>query len=460
MTRLFLLFFPAILFSYSIDFQTALDIALTNNKELQAKKLDVETAKQDLIQAKGYDLGKMQIEETISKTNHAGYVFGMKLASREADFSSFGFDQFLSAMPALIGGVPGASAQVLATQPDLLNNPEARTNFETKISYEVPIFTGFKIQNAKEMARLQILAQEAKVSHDAKKLELEILKAYNGAVASKYFIDAINQAKRATTSFVNLAQELHNEGMVTKIDVNQAQVFDMDIDAKLIEAQNRFDLAIAYLQFLTDDPTISDVKEFIMISTSIIDQENQEFVTNRDDFQMMQYNTQTMKTNIDLNSASDYPMVGAYVEYGFNDDQFNNISSDKDYYMGAIGIQYTLFDGHNKSVEKQKAKIKYTQTKLYLEQMQSGIKLEVKNNLLNLQAKEKIYLQKQKAQVLAQDILEKSQELYKNQLISMNDLLMQQAKNQEAIAHTILAQYEYSLAKANYKLSLGNSLKD
>lgn len=459
MGKLFLLFFPIFLFSYTIDFSTALDIALEKNKELQAKKLDIETAKQDLVQAKGYELGKMQIEENISRTNHAGYVFGMKLASREADFAAFGFDQFLSQMPALIGGVPGASATVLGTQPDKLNNPEARTNFETKVSYEVPIFTGFKLQNAKEMARLQVLAQEAKYSHDSKKLEIEVLKAYNGAVAAKYFIDAIKRAKKATKSFVYLAQELHKEGMVTNIDVNQAQVFDMDIDSKLVEAQNKFDLAIAYLQFLTDDPQIEDVKEFIMIQTQNTPSINDESVNNRDDFQWMQYNAQTMKKNIGLKESEYYPMVGAYVEYGMNDDTFS-LDNDKDYYMGAIGIKYTLFDGNYRSSEKQKAKIKYTQTKLYLDQMESGIKLEIKNNMLTMKAKEKIYIQKQKAQALADEILYKSEEMYKNQLISMNELLLQQAKNQEAQANTILSQYEYSLARANYKLSLGKSLKD
>ncbi len=453
------LFFPLFLFSYTIDFDTAINITLEQNKELQAKKLDIEVAKQDLIQAKGYEFGKMKIEENISRTNHAGYVFGMKLASREADFGSFGFDEFLSQMPALMGGVPGADTAVLGTQPDQLNYPEARTNYETKISYEVPIFTGFKLQNAKEMARLQILAQEAKFSYDTKKLQIEVLKAYNGAVAAKYFIEAIKKAQIATKSFVDMATQMNIEGFVTKIDVNQATVFDLDVETKLIEAQNKFDLAIAYLQFLTNDANISDVKEFVIFEKNEIALDKEAFLNDREDFQWMQYNTQTMKKNIDFKGADLYPMVGAYVEYGMNDDSFD-LSSDKDYYMGALGIKYTLFDGSVSSSEKQKAKIKYTQTKLYMDQMQNGIELEVKNNQLNLNAKRKIYHQKQKAQSLAQEILYKSEELYKNHLISMNDLLMQQAKNQEAIANTILAKYEYSLAQANYNLSLGKSLKD
>ena len=56
MKKFILLFFPLFLFSYTIDFNTAINITLEQNKELQAKKLDIEVAKQDLIQAKGYEL--------------------------------------------------------------------------------------------------------------------------------------------------------------------------------------------------------------------------------------------------------------------------------------------------------------------------------------------------------------------------------------------------------------------
>jgi outer membrane protein TolC len=91
--------------------------------------------------------------------------------------------------------------------------------------------------------------------------------------------------------------------------------------------------------------------------------------------------------------------------------------------------------------------------------MKDSIKLEVKNNLLKLKAKNKILIQKTKAKNLAEDILNQSTQMYQNQLISMNDLLIQQANEQKATAETILANYEKSLIAAKLKLSLGESLK-
>lgn len=443
---------PLYLFSYSIDFETALEKTIENNKGLKAKKLEIEKSKYDLEEAKGYDYGSLVLSENISKTNHAGYVFGMKLASREATFGDFGFNEF---------DMSGAT-NPLPVAPKDLNHPETRTNYETKINYSVPLFTGFKLQSAKKMAKLQILAQNAKYNYDEKALGLEVLKAYNGAVASKEFIKATQKAKKATSSFVEFADELYKEGLVTSIDVKQASVYDMGVDSQMIEAQNRYDLALSYLKFLTSDETISDVKDFKNIEHDIssIGLLQDEAHEKREDFAWMRYNTQTMQSKVHYESSNKYPTVGAQVEYGYNDDEFSALDiNEKDYYMGAIGISYAIFDGSVTSAKEQKAKIEYKKTQHYFEYMKDGIKLEVEKNILTLRAKEKILKQKIKAQNLSDEVLEQSQAMYKNHLINMSNLLMQQANQQKANAQTIMAKYEKSLAAATLQISLGKGIK-
>jgi outer membrane protein TolC len=455
---IFGIFCPLLLFGYTIDFDTSLEKTIQNNKGLKAKKLDIEEAKLGIEEAKGYNYGKIVFNENISRTNNAGYVFGMKMASREAQMSDFGFTtaNFVQMQTAM-----GAGQEIGGTQPDALNNPDARTNFETKVKYEAPIFTGYKLQNAKKMAKLQLLAKKALYSYDEKALSLEVLKAYNGAVAAKEFIKATKKAKEATSSFVNFATELYNEGLVTSIDVKQATVYDLDVDAKMIEAKNRYELALSYLRFLTNDSKITDVGEFksIQYDTTSLQDMQQKAQEQREDLSWMKYNTQTMKTKIAFDSAEKYPMVGAMLEYGYNDDSANNIKSDKDYYLGAVGLSYTIFDGKITKTKEQKAKIQYNKTQYYFNYMKDGVKLEVEKNLLTLKTKQKILAQKIKAQSLSDEVLEQSSEMYKNHLINMSNLLMQQANQQKAQAQTILAKYELSVAAGNLKISLGEKLK-
>ncbi|MDC0933545.1 TolC family protein [Arcobacteraceae bacterium] len=455
MKLLLLTFLPLCLWGYTIDFNSSLLKTQEMNKGLKAKKLTILESKIDLDIAKGYDYGSLVFNENISKTNNAGYAFGMKLSSREATFADFGFADFLAHSPSPM------DSSVLDVQSDDLNNPESRTNFETKLTYTLPIFTGFKLKNAKKMAKLQILAKIFQYKYDEKALSLEVLKAYNGAVTAKEFIKATKKAKEATSSFVNFAHELFNEGLVTSIDVKQAKVYDMGVDSEILKAANRYELAISYLRFLTSDNLISNVGFFKSIENEIINvKELQEKAyKNRDDFSSMKYNTQTIKSKIDMEKSDYFPKVGAQIEYGYNDDEFNNINDEHDYYMAAIGLSYNLFDGFITSAKKQKAQIEYQKMKHYYDYMKDGIGLEVEKNILTLLTKQKILNQKIKANNLSDEVLEQSQELYKNHLINMSNLLLQQANQQKANAEMILAKYEKSLAAGKLKISLGENLK-
>ncbi|MCI0500364.1 MAG: TolC family protein [Epsilonproteobacteria bacterium] len=439
------------LFASQINFEDALFKTLTNNKELKAKKLDIETSKVNLRNAKGYELGNLTFNENIARTNNALNAFGMKLMGREATFGDFGFAQF---------DMSGAT-NPLPVAPDALNHPEARTNFETKLTYELPIFTGFKLEHAKEMSALQVKANEAKYNFDEKQLQLEVLKAYNGAVVAKHFIDATNKIKETSSSFVYLATEMFKEGYTTNIDILQAEVFDMKINTMILDSKNQYELALAYLKFLTNDNQIDSVNEFKTFNSNKTDLKTlqESAIENRDDLKWMEQNTKTMASKVEFEKSGNYPMIGSHFEYGFNDNQINNIKGTKDYYTLAIGLEYKIFDGFTTSSNIEKAKIEYAKTKHYLEYMKDGLKLGVEKAYLTCKTKASVLEEKLKAQKLADDILEKSKEMYKNQLMSMNDLLLQSANQQKAITDVIMAKYELTISLAELQLSIGNDLK-
>jgi outer membrane protein TolC len=311
------------------------------------------------------------------------------------------------------------------------------------------------------MSALQVKANEAKYNFDEKQLQLEVLKAYNGAVAAKYFITAISKVKEATTSFVYLATEMFKEGYTTNIDIQQAEVYDMKINTMMLDSKNQYGLALAYLKFLTNDTQIDGVDEFKTINSNKADLKTlQELaLTNRDDLKWMEQNTKTMATKIEFEKSGNYPMIGSHFEYGFNDNHLNNLSSSKDYYTMAIGLEYKIFDGYTTSSNIEKAKIDYAKTQHYLDYMKDGLKLGVEKIYLTSKTKASVLEEKLKAQTLANDILEKSKEMYKNQLMSMNDLLLQSANQQKAITDLIMAKYELTLALAELQLSIGNDLK-
>lgn len=434
-------------YAQSVNFDKILDLTIKNSKDLQQQKLNIDSSKLDIKTIDYISYGKLSISEEISRTNHAGYVFNSKLSSREASFRDFGFSQ--------VGNMSNFDIQ-----PTDLNYPEARNNFTTKLTYDIPLFTGFKLSNQKDILKLQENANNIKYNLDIKELSFEVLKAYNSAVVAKDFVKALEKAKESISFMKNGAIAFHNEGLVTKIDVNEAKVYESNINSQLLEAKNNFQLALAYLSFLSSEDTISDVENLENIYFKFPNKKEMytQALENRDEVKMQNIQVKATKKNIEMAKASYYPSIYSRLEYGYNDNKLI-FDDDKDYYMAMLGISLTLFD-NTRNIEKQKSKIEYAKASLNQEKLEDAIKLELKESILNLETKEKVLIEKIEAKNLANDILEQAKLQYKNQLISMTILLQQEANFRKNEALLIQARYEKSLALAKVNLVLGKNIKE
>ncbi|MDK2040885.1 TolC family protein [Aliarcobacter butzleri] len=430
-------------YSQSINFNEVLQQALENSKDLKKQALNIDSIKQDYNIVDGINYGKLSISSEVSRTNHAGYVFNSKLSSREATFRDFGFSQMNEGMDII---------------PKDLNYPNDRTNINSYVSYDIPIFMGFKIENQKDILKLQEKANELLYNLDKKNLEFETLRAYNGAVVAKDFVKALEKAKQTVEFIYEGAKEFHKNGLVTKIDVNEAKVYQLNINSTLTEAKNNFNLALAYLKYLTSNENITDVEnlENIYFDLKNFDELYNSALETRDEVKMQNITIEANKKNIDVQKGSYYPTVFSHLEYGVNDDRFT-ASKDKDYYIALVGISLTLFDS-SRSAYLEKSKIEHLKSTLDYEKLKDGIKLELEKAILDYKAKQKILKEKIEAKNLAFEVLNQANLQYKNRLISMTTLLSQEANFRKSESMLINARYENSLALAKLNLVLGQNL--
>ncbi|WP_201523359.1 TolC family protein [Aliarcobacter butzleri] len=430
-------------YSQSINFNEVLQQALENSKDLKKQALNIDSIKQDYNIVDGINYGKLSISSEVSRTNHAGYVFNSKLSSREATFRDFGFSQMNEGMDII---------------PKDLNYPNDRTNINSYVSYDIPLFMGFKIENQKDILKLQEKANELLYNLDKKNLEFEILKAYNGAVVAKDFVKALEKAKQTVEFIYEGAKEFHKNGLVTKIDVNEAKVYQLNINSTLTEAKNNFNLALAYLKYITSNENITDVEnlENIYFDLKNFDELYNNALETRDEVKMQNITIEANKKNIDIQKGSYYPTVFSHLEYGVNDDRFT-ASKDKDYYIALVGISLTLFDS-SRSAYLEKSKIEHLKSTLDYEKLKDGIKLELEKAILDYKAKQEILKEKIEAKNLAFEVLNQANLQYKNRLISMTTLLSQEANFRKSESMLINARYENSLALAKLNLVLGQNL--
>lgn len=431
-------------FAQTINFSEALKQSLENSKDLKKQELNIQISKEDTNSITASNYGVLSLNSNISRTNHAGYVFMGKLSSREATFKDFGFSQM---------------NEGINTTPKDLNYPGDRTAINNFVSYDLPLFTGFKLENYKDISKLQEKANEILYNLDKKNLELEVLKAYNGAVLSKDYLKTMKNAQKNIEFIHNSAQEFHKNGLVTKIDVNEAKVYMLNVNSKLVEAENNFNLSLAYLKFLTSNELINDVEG---IQNIYFDFENEEelykkALEKRDEVSLQKISIDANNKNIDVQKSSYYPQVFTHLEYGVNDNRFTS-DQDKDYYMALLGISLTIFDG-SRSALVEKAKLEELKSKLDYEKLKDGIKLELEKAMLNYKAKQGILKEKIEAKELANEVLNQAKLQYKNRLISMTTLLNQETNYEKSQTMLLEAIYENSLALANLNLVLGKNIK-
>jgi len=179
---------------------------------------------------------------------------------------------------------------------------------------------------------------------------------------------------------------------------------------------------------------------------------------NRDEIKMQDIQVNANKKSIEIAKSAYYPTLYSHLEYGYNDDKLT-IDDDKNYYIALVGLSLTLFDG-TRDVEKEKSKIEYVKATLNQEKLKDAIKLELKKAILNLEAKEAILKEKIEAKNLANNILEQAKLQYQNRLISMTNLLLQEANYRKNESMLIQARYEKALALANINLILGQNIKE
>ena len=434
-------------FAQTISFEEALNQTIENSKDLQKQKINIDIAKTNSDFVDGLNFGKISLNSDISRTNHSGYVFMGKLSSREATFKDFGAGEFDLLNPNV------------DVKPKDLNYPDSYTSINSYISYDLPLFTGFALYHQKGILKLQEKANEILYNLDKKTLEFEVLKAYNSAVLAKDFVKTMQKAKDTIGFIKNGAKEFHKNGLVTKIDVNEAELYFLNTNSNLIEAENNFKLSLAYLKFLTSNENISDVENLQNTYLEIKEFEDLYKIAlkNRDEITLQNISIEANNKNIKANQGSYYPSVFTHLEYGYNDDKFST-SKDKDYYMALLGISLTLFDG-TRSANLEKSRLEYLKAKLDFEKLQDGIKLEVQKAILDYKAKQEILKEKILASELASSVLNQAKLQYKNRLISMTTLLSQETNYRQSQTMLLNAKYENSLALARLNLVLGQNLQ-
>jgi outer membrane protein TolC len=424
------------IFAEAIDLKQALDLIKHNNLEIKSAEYDIQSASFSLDMANAQDYGQLNFIQNISRSNDAGNVFGFKLASREAAFGDFGFDEFLAQM----GGLPGNADQLLSTQPNNLNYPDARDFFQSKLVYELPLYTGNKIsayqEMAKEMKRISVLDKEAQVStkvYETRKSYFDMALLEGSLKNLQIILGNINRLESTT-------EEMITEGYAKKIDLLEVQSKKANILRIITELESNEELLYHYLSFLLNqDVTEIETPGYDLVEPKL---SAEEILDKSIDIKKA-LAALRIRDNMLIAEESRYlPVIGAMAEIQTADDTFLGDANDHKSYTLGLQLKWNLFSGGSDSASIQKAQVEKLKMISQTELAKQGIALKIKEIQTKIKRAESKIRNLDIELRLAREIYENYEGRYKEQLSSMSDVIIKQSEWLEKVLQLLQAQNE------------------
>jgi len=436
-----------------LTLQSALKILDRNNLEIKIAQYNAQMKKYDQIAAEGYDYGKLDLTMMALRSNDAGNVFGFKLQSREATFGDFGFADFLGAfghamidpatgLPdfnAFAGnlGNPAAQEQLLSIQPKDLNYPEARNHFATKFTYMLPLYTGGKLTEYKNITRSLYKMSKLDTAKVRSEKRYQVKKAFYDIALVQSYIGNLSHIIGNIRKLKQIITEMKKEGYAQETDKLEVRARMAEAQSMLSQARLNRELAYQFLSFLLNTEvssvrTRSALAPKPRVTKAIIERRSL-------DIQKAKLGFRITKMALELEKSKFRPTVGAFAEYGSADDKPFNDFFDKDSYTVGVQLQYNIFNGGIDEANLEKARVNMMKVADQVRLAKKGIALKVKQlqtQIGGYDADIKSYRAQLK---FARTVYEKYQERYKEGISSISDVLIKQAKELEVLLKLLTA---------------------
>lgn len=336
-------------------------------------------------------------------------------------------------------------------------------NYQAKVTLTQPIFTGYKLLSAYELAKLGIDA--AKVDKETERLDiiLRAKEAYFGILQAEKAVEVANQAIKQFEAQLNVAQNFYKVGMTTKNQVLEAEVNLAEAVQGKIRAENFLSLAKASFNTLLrraiDAPVqVEDIlvyKPFGHDFQYCLDQAGQL----RPEIKAVLQKIEMAKEQIRLSRAGYYPNIMLTANHTWKGDTWmvdgSDFLDDHTSWDVTLLLSWEFWNWLQPRDAVRSSKADLMRVFNALTELKDGIQLEVKKNFLSLKEAEKQIVVTEKAIERAEENYRMSEERYKAQVGTSTEVINASTLLTSARRNYYDALYNYNLAWATLERAMG-----
>jgi len=336
-------------------------------------------------------------------------------------------------------------------------------NYTLKLTLQQPIFTGFKLSGASEIAEYNYMASKETFTADRNTLVYNIKEKYWNLFKANEVKKVVDENVGQVKAHLEDIQNLFKQGLATKNELLRVQVQLSEAQLRQIDANNAVKLANISLNNTINIPLSTEIvlKENVEKGSDNllnIDDLTEKAYKNRPELKAMDFRVKASETGIKVAKSAWYPQV--YLQGTYDYDRPNQrIFPSTDEFNGtwnmSVSLQMNLWNWGQTVDQTTQAEAQYAETKDTYESLKDAVALELTQNYLNvIRAKERITVAESTTSQ-AEENYRVTSEKFKNGLVLNTDLVDAEVDLLQAKTNYVQAVVDYQLAKANLEKSIG-----
>jgi outer membrane protein len=359
-----------------------------------------------------------------------------------------------------LGFVPSIDTSIFGTNLEFKMGDQ--DIYQWQATVRQPIFTGFALISAYELTKLGI--DQSKIDLELEKLDLalKVKEAYFNILRADKTVNVAKSAVESLEAHHTVAKNFYDVGMIPVNDLLKAEVELANAQHNLIQAHNASRLARVSFNVLlsrsVDEPfEIEDILKYIK-ETPDFDDCLGKALKARPEIKALDLTDAQIDQQINLAKSKYYPEVALtynYIKAGDTPDVSGSNFQLSNQWQANIGLSWTFWDWNKtrnsvNQIESQKRQLSQTRKSI-----EDGIKLQLKQAILNLKEAEEKIPTAQKAVDQAEENLRVSEERYKAQVTTSTEVLDAQTLLSQARMNYYNALYDHNLARAGLLRAVG-----
>jgi outer membrane protein TolC len=267
------------------------------------------------------------------------------------------------------------------------------TEQESRINIIQPLINPQLVHNHR-IEKEHVLVGKTDILIYTRELICEIKTAYYNYLKAEYLMRLIRETEELLLENLRVSESLYKNDKVTLDVVYRSSSELQHVYLLISEAEKAQNTARAYFNFLLNKPLGSEIQfheyDPISVPAPALDLNSavQSGLDSREEIVQLGTYAAISDHYTRLTRSNSYPTLSLAFNYGFQSEQYS-FTSDDDFILASIVLQWNLFHGFQNTAEVQKAKIARDQVALKQQETEKQIELQIIQTYFELVASQK-----------------------------------------------------------------------